>query len=473
MSIPVVNYTFPLDYADKTNPSVPDITILKSDTGTRKLNITLKNGGTAIDLTDLTPRIYFKKADGNITQGDPTVVDAATGQIAYTLQTNDVAKVGQVICQITLSDASGDRITTFYFDFNVLDTAYSDGAVESTTEFSLLTQYVDNFRSFGEYAAGTTYYINNIVTYEGSSFIALQTTQGNAPPTYPTLYTDYWYLIANGYKDTSSEDDWATETEWEYTTDFGYNNNADPILTLKKSDSIATIAGIGSYAKINGIFGGTSTNVYGIVVYKTNANSYNYISIFCIVNKSTPTAALKLPDSDDTYSAFYFSYPGAMPSGLNTVAYDPAYWTLQWELTTDEQITASATWAEITSANTLRGKIPGIGYYWVKIIANIEAGEASSVNVFTRASLTTSLSGTVTPINKFTTRLGQASEGSGTQTVCGEWVRQAIVSGTSTAQTIYVIGESATGDDIMLAGASAGPCYIQVWPACLPIQGGF
>lgn len=52
-----------------------------------------------------------------------------------------------------------------------------------------------NFR--GTYAAGTTYVRNDGVLYNGSSWVALQATTGNAPPNLPTTSNTYWSLLAS------------------------------------------------------------------------------------------------------------------------------------------------------------------------------------------------------------------------------------------------------------------------------------
>ncbi|WP_018900432.1 hypothetical protein [Rhizobium sp. 2MFCol3.1] len=48
----------------------------------------------------------------------------------------------------------------------------------------------------GVYSAATAYSRNDGVLYNGSSFVALQPTTGNAPPTLPTISNAYWQLTA-------------------------------------------------------------------------------------------------------------------------------------------------------------------------------------------------------------------------------------------------------------------------------------
>ena len=47
------------------------------------------------------------------------------------------------------------------------------------------------YLSKGDYSSSTQYEKNDVVTYEGSSYVSLQSTQGNAPTN-----TTYWQLIA-------------------------------------------------------------------------------------------------------------------------------------------------------------------------------------------------------------------------------------------------------------------------------------
>lgn len=48
----------------------------------------------------------------------------------------------------------------------------------------------------GAYSGATAYSTNDVVRDQGSSWIALQATTGNAPPTLPTTANSYWELVA-------------------------------------------------------------------------------------------------------------------------------------------------------------------------------------------------------------------------------------------------------------------------------------
>jgi hypothetical protein len=468
MSIPVVEYTIILDYTDKTNPNVPAIEILKSDTGTRKFSITLKSNGVALDITDLTVRIYFKKADGNITQGDPTIVDAATGQISYTLQSNDVAKVGQVICQITLSDASGNRITTFYFDFDVLDTAYSDDAVQSTTEFTLLTQYVDNFKHFGEYDSGTTYYINNVVEYNGSSYIALQTTNGNTPPIYPDLYNDYWYVIANGSPVTPTVLNLLKDTKTSWVVD----SVSDPLFSIKKATASENLIGIvpGTMITAKDSSGGGPISTYpGIVVNTRTSGGYNYIDIYAMIDIADHLGALTLPNVSDTIETVEFTLPFQSVLGLSFYQRyaDSDRWTMQWKATSSSgSITPTA---DFQPLDTFSGTLPPYGDYFVKIdIPVLIDGLSPYSLVFTISTLSGDLLD-----NSLSSKLGGILQDEPRNF---QFQKTGLLSGTGTEKTIYILCASPTGSGTTTAELDVVSDYnaaiIQVWPACLPVMGG-
>ncbi len=48
----------------------------------------------------------------------------------------------------------------------------------------------------GTYNGATAYALNDVVLYNGSSFVAIQATTGNAPPTLPITSNAYWTLVA-------------------------------------------------------------------------------------------------------------------------------------------------------------------------------------------------------------------------------------------------------------------------------------
>lgn len=62
-------------------------------------------------------------------------------------------------------------------------------------------------RNLGTYAAGTTYFPNDIVQYLGSTYIAVAVTVGNLPTN-----TTYWAVLAAGVNVSGSTV--ATNLKW-------------------------------------------------------------------------------------------------------------------------------------------------------------------------------------------------------------------------------------------------------------------
>ncbi|SFJ55244.1 hypothetical protein SAMN04515648_4568 [Phyllobacterium sp. CL33Tsu] len=66
----------------------------------------------------------------------------------------------------------------------------------SNTQWFLLAAAGNGFVFKGDYAGATAYLKDDVVINQGSSWIALQATTGNAPPTLPTTSNAYWKAIA-------------------------------------------------------------------------------------------------------------------------------------------------------------------------------------------------------------------------------------------------------------------------------------
>ena len=68
--------------------------------------------------------------------------------------------------------------------------------VTSNSQWFLLSAAGNGFQSKGDYAGATAYVKDDVVLYNNSSWIALQSTTGNAPPALPATSNAYWLLIA-------------------------------------------------------------------------------------------------------------------------------------------------------------------------------------------------------------------------------------------------------------------------------------
>lgn len=76
----------------------------------------------------------------------------------------------------------------------------TNDAIQATSqvqqEVTSLQNMIEQLGNAESYDNDKTYSKNNVVEYNGSSFMAIQETTGNLPPTLPSKRNDYWQLLA-------------------------------------------------------------------------------------------------------------------------------------------------------------------------------------------------------------------------------------------------------------------------------------
>lgn len=106
---------------------------------------------------------------------------------------NTTANTQQVLDDI--SDALGQLQQAL--NNSEIATQEATDAADQVSNFIAQTQmFIDEIGNAETYSNTKTYAKNNVVEYNGSSFMAIQETTGNVPPTLPTKRNDYWQLIA-------------------------------------------------------------------------------------------------------------------------------------------------------------------------------------------------------------------------------------------------------------------------------------
>ena len=91
---------------------------------------------------DCTATMRFKKPDGTVVYSTCSV---GLSSVVCDLTTQATAAVGSVGCEITIYGADKKQITSPRFEMIVDDTLYSDSEVESSNEFTALTQAMAQF----------------------------------------------------------------------------------------------------------------------------------------------------------------------------------------------------------------------------------------------------------------------------------------------------------------------------------------
>ena len=85
--------------------------LVKNDTG-RKLEVTLQDNGTAVDLTGATLKLHFQIGGGAVKNVAMGIVDAVNGKAEYQFLANDLQDTGRFEFDVEVTD-SGGKITTF------------------------------------------------------------------------------------------------------------------------------------------------------------------------------------------------------------------------------------------------------------------------------------------------------------------------------------------------------------------------
>lgn len=121
-------------------------TVLASqfDTLSRYVDITLIDNNVPVDITNHTVRIYAKKPDWTRVFNDAEIIDATNGKVRVELTNQILAVTGLVECELTLYGTDGSIIASQKFYINVGKTLRDDSAIESTNEFTALTNALND-----------------------------------------------------------------------------------------------------------------------------------------------------------------------------------------------------------------------------------------------------------------------------------------------------------------------------------------
>ena len=133
-----IEHILNIDLANKINMN-QSINIKKNDTNSHKFIINIFNNSVVYDLTGTTSRIYFQKSDGTKVFLDCALDVALTGKLSCLLTTQALSYTGLVASEITIYGTSGEILTSVTFNFTVSEVIRDDMAIESTSEFTALT----------------------------------------------------------------------------------------------------------------------------------------------------------------------------------------------------------------------------------------------------------------------------------------------------------------------------------------------
>lgn len=216
---------FTIDADIKLKMLINEPTVVQNDDIRFVINVF--DNGQPLDLSSVeTVSLANVRLDGKTVVTPGTKID--TNIVQFDLGTEETKVSGRVEATAQFYDSEG-RVSTVSFSYRVVKDPTGDGYIPTEREQTLIetvlgdgpliiqqaqdaAEYataqgqfaqaqadyahtqgllIDNLKTLGEYDPSVTYKKNNIVRYNGSSYIAKQTTVGN-PPT----DTTYWELLA-------------------------------------------------------------------------------------------------------------------------------------------------------------------------------------------------------------------------------------------------------------------------------------
>lgn len=141
---------------------------IQSDSKSRYILVSLVSNNLAYDLTGTSVKIYGIKKDKTIFFNSATIIDTKNGQFEIELTNQALATTGYLKIQILVTGANQERLTTSHFFINVNETIVNDTAIESTNEFTALTNALSEVQN-----------IDNKFTKVDEQFISIEQQKAN------------------------------------------------------------------------------------------------------------------------------------------------------------------------------------------------------------------------------------------------------------------------------------------------------
>lgn len=133
-----IDHVIKIDLTNVINMN-KSIIIKKNDNKSHNLKINIFNNSVQYDLTGSMARIYLKKSDKTEVFQDCILDDALSGKISCLLTTQALSYAGLVEAEVTIYGTDGEILTSITFEFVVSMVLRDDVAIESTSEFTALT----------------------------------------------------------------------------------------------------------------------------------------------------------------------------------------------------------------------------------------------------------------------------------------------------------------------------------------------
>lgn len=158
----------------------------KADTATTNANNKIVEVNQVLADADIKIKAAIKATDD-------AIVAKKNADTAASKANASASKADVATGKATTATAQADEATAKAVDATQKAIEATDNA---TKAFNDITLVINNFKATGDYSATKQYNKYNVVLFNGSSFIALQDTKGNAPPTGTTTANTHWQMLA-------------------------------------------------------------------------------------------------------------------------------------------------------------------------------------------------------------------------------------------------------------------------------------
>lgn len=155
-----------VDYG-KTKCKMKLIKIAQFDNEGHRLRFHLVNDLTPYDITGMSGRLYCQKTDETIVYQDCVIESDENGLIYCDLTGQAFTALGKTLCELILYGTDNEKLTSSTFSYTVTDSITDEAAIESSSDFSALTNAIARIEEFnlrlGVLANLTTTEKSNIV----------------------------------------------------------------------------------------------------------------------------------------------------------------------------------------------------------------------------------------------------------------------------------------------------------------------
>lgn len=145
----------------------------QGEVNSRFLEMTLVDGGVPLNLEGTTVLIYAKKPDGNVIFNNCTIENAEKGVVSVGLTSQMSALSGKLDCEIHVINREKSTLKLLGLQIRIASCADSDSAVESTSEFTVLSNAIEQtLEIMDQYSEGKIMDLIKSMDGEGSGLDA-------------------------------------------------------------------------------------------------------------------------------------------------------------------------------------------------------------------------------------------------------------------------------------------------------------